>query len=184
VNDDHEQRPDNGPMSPDPLPAEDPDHGLDVDARFAEIIAGWEGTPPSGDLDGDLENHTDKAAADAEPAPEQPQPEQPQSERLRGLFQPSWNDPLDSEASWEDEGHFVPPPPPPLPQVEPNRRLAWAGLVGTPLIALLLVGAGIQVRGWMAFLLVVTFVGGFGYLVATMRSGPPDEWSGDDGARI
>ena len=162
-------------MSPDPSsPSEDPDRGLDVDARFAEIIAGWEPNPA------DQDETPDPPAA---PTPE-PEPEQPQAERLRGLFQPSWNDPLETEASWEDEGHFVPPPPPPLPKVEPNRRLAWAGLVGTPLVALLLIGAGIQVRGWMAFLLVVTFIGGFGYLVATMRTGPPDDWSGDDGARL
>jgi hypothetical protein len=167
-------------MTPDPLPSEDPDRGLDVDARFAEIIAGWEPTAPEED--------------DAAPLPPTPPPvapdhgdpssEQPPADRLRGLFQPSWNDPLDTEAIWEDEGHFVPPPPPPLPSVEPNRRLAWAALVGSPLVALLLVGAGISVTGWMSFLLVVAFVGGFGYLVATMRSGPPDEWSGDDGARL
>ena len=91
---------------------------------------------------------------------------------------------LNTEASWDDEGHFVPPPPPPLPVVEPHRRLAWAGLLGTPFVTLLLIGAGIRVTGWMAFLLAIMFVGGFGYLVATMRSGPPDDFSGDDGARI
>ena len=158
-------------MSHDPSPSDDPDRGLDVDARFAEIIAGWEPSTP-----------TDEATPP--PAPPEPEPEQPSAERLRGLFQPSWNDPLDTGATWEDEGHFVPPPPPPLPKLDPNRRLAWAGLLGTPLVALLLIGAGIRVTGWMSFLLVVTFIGGFGYLVATMRSGPPDDFSGDDGARI
>jgi hypothetical protein len=159
-------------MNPDPHPSDDPDpdHRLDVDARFAEIIADWEPSAPP-------------EAEDPAPAAE-PAPPEPSAERLRGLFQPSWSDPLDSEAAWDDEGHFVPPPPPPLPSVEPRRRLAWAGLLGAPLVALLLVGAGISVTGWMAFLLVVAFIGGFGYLVATMRSGPPDEWSGDDGARL
>jgi hypothetical protein len=159
-------------MSPDPSPSEeDPDRGLDVDARFAEIIAGWEPASPDEETP-------------PPPVPPEPAPEQPPADRLRGLFQPSWNDALDSEATWEDEGHFVPPPPPPLPKVEPNRRLAWAALLGSPLVALLLIGAGIRVTGLMAFLLVVAFVSGFGYLVATMRSGPPDEWSGDDGARL
>ena len=163
-------------MNPDPLPSEDPDHGLDIDARFAEIIAGWDtsATPEEDDL----------APEAPAPAPAEPEPEPPPAERLRGLFQPTWNDQLDSEASWEDEGHFVPPPPPPLPHVEPRRRLAWAALIGSPLIALLMIGAGLVVEGWMSFLLVVAFVGGFGYLVATMRSGPPDDWSGDDGARL
>lgn len=165
-------------MTSDPASSDDPDRNLDVDARFAEIVAGWEPTPTDPD-------------AGRKPPPEPPEPpvervapEPPQAERLRGLFQPSWSDPLDDEASWEDEGHFVPPPPPPLPAVEPHRRLAWAGLLGTPLVTLLLIGAGIRVTGWMAFLLALTFVGGFGYLVATMRSGPPDDFSGDNGARI
>ena len=170
-------------MTPDPSPADDPDRGLDVDARFAEIIAGWQPSPPEVDDDagGDAAEPDPTAG---QPEVDEPAQEPPQAERLKSLFQPSWNDPLETEASWEDEGHFVPPPPPPLPHVEPNRRLAWAGLVGTPLIALLLIGAGIRVTGWMAFLLVMTFVGGFGYLVATMRPGPPDDWAGDDGARL
>ena len=170
-------------MSPDPSPSDDPDRGLDVDARFAEIIAGWEPSPP--EVDDETGRDAAKPDPDAGQAPvDEPTQEPPPAERLKSLFQPSWNDPLETEATWEDEGHFVPPPPPPLPHVEPNRRLAWAGLVGTPLVALLLIGAGIRVTGWMAFLLVMTFVGGFGYLVATMGSGPPDDLSGDDGARI
>lgn len=165
-------------MAPDPpdRPGEDPDHpdsadpGLDIDARFAEIVAGWEPSTP--------EEEPDEAPP---PAP----PVRPDVDQLRGLFRPGWGDDgLETEASWSEEGHFVPPPPPPLPQVEPRRRLAWAALLGAPLVAVLFVGAGIRPAGWMLFLLVVAFVGGFSYLVATMRSGPPDDWSGDDGARI
>ena len=182
-------------MTPDPRPSDDPDPDrdrLDVDARFAEIIAGWE---PSPDLT-DPGSGTHPAGADDPDEPPEPRgprgpsreagapPEPPTPDRLRGLFQPAWSDPLDDEASWDDEGHFVPPPPPPLPQVDPHRRLAWAGLLGAPLVALLLIGAGIRVSGWMGFLLAVAFVGGFGYLVATMGQGPPDDLSGDDGARI
>lgn len=167
-------------MSTDRPSSDDPDRGLDVDARFAEIVAGWE---PSTPTEPDTRAEAPEASGPEEPHRAPPE-EPPRAERLRGLFQPSWNDPLDSEASWEDEGHFVPPPPPPLPRVDPHRRLAWAGLLFTPLVALLLAGAGIGVAGWMAVLMVLSFVGGFGYLVATMRSGPPDDWSGDDGARI
>lgn len=174
-------------MTPNPSSSDDPDRGLDVDARFAEIVAGWE---PSADLDapagsaGADETQEPDVPRDAPPEPTPAPPEPPNAERLRGLFQPTWNDPLDDEASWDDEGHFVPPPPPPLPRVSPERRLAWAGLLGAPLVALLLIGAGIRVSGWMALLLVGAFIGGFGYLVATMGSGPPDGLSGDDGARI
>lgn len=175
-------------MTPDPSPSDDPDRGLDVDARFAEIVAGWEPSTdpeaPAGTAGPDEVQEPDAPRASA-PEPTTPTAsEPPDAERLRGLFQPSWNDPLDDEASWDDEGHFVPPPPPPLPRVAPERRLAWAGLLGAPLVALLLIGAGIRVSGWMAVLLVGAFIGGFGYLVATMGSGPPEDWSGDDGARI
>jgi hypothetical protein len=82
----------------------------------------------------------------------------------------------------EEEEHFVPPPPPPLPEVEPRRRLAWIALFGTPVLALAMVALGVQVSGWVGFLMAVAFVGGFSYLVATMGSSPPDDWSGDDGA--
>lgn len=170
-------------MTPDPHPSDDPDRGLDIDARFAEIIAGWEPSTPAEDEPGPVDRTDTEPEVEERQDPGPPQ-QPPAADRLRGLFQPTWDDPLDDKATWEDEGHFVPPPPPPLPQVEPRRRLAWAALIGAPLVALLLIGAGIVVQGWMAFLLVVAFVGGFGYLVATMRSGPPDDWSGDDGARI
>ena len=172
-------------MNPDRSP-DDPDRGLDVDAAFAEIIAGWEPSAPEprDEADREVESSADGSVDPAAGTTKEPPAEPAQAERLRGLFQPSWNDPLDSEATWEDEGHFVPPPPPPLPRIDPHRRLAWGALLGTPLVTLLLIGAGIRVAGWMAFVLALAFIGGFGYLVATMRSGPPDDWSGDDGARI
>jgi hypothetical protein len=180
-------------MNPDPSPSDDPDHRLDIDARFAEIIADWEPSPPDETPPRALTDDPRPGSTPDGATPDRAGPAStgdagdagpPSAERLRGLFQPSWNDPLDSEATWEDEGHFVPPPPPPLPRLDPNRRLAWLGLVGTPLVTLLLIGAGIRVSAWMGFLLVVTFVGSFGFLVATMRSGPPDDWAGDDGARL
>ena len=55
-----------------------------------------------------------------------------------------------------------------------------AGVLLTPAWGTLLYEESLD---WLV-LAVVTFIGGFGYLVATMRSGPPDDWSGDDGARL
>ncbi len=169
-------------MSPDPSPADDPDRGLDVDARFAEIIAGWEPSPP------EVEDETSKDAAEPDPTagqppvPDEPAPEAPPAERLKSLFQPSWNDPLETEATWEDEGHFVPPVPPPLPSVEPRRRIAWIALLGSPVVGLLLVLLQVSLPRWMSSLLVCAFVGGFCYLVATMGQPSRGDWSGDDGA--
>ena len=133
---------------------------LDVDAAFAEIVAHWE--PSAAEPD----RAEPPAASERHPAP--------YPGTVHGLV---------TEPVGEDhEDHFVPPPPPPLPVVEPRRKLAWGGLLGAPLLALVLIVLGVVVPGWMALLLVGGFVGGFGYLVATMGPSPADPWSGDDGA--
>jgi hypothetical protein len=46
---------------------------------------------------------------------------------------------------------------------------------------LVLVAFGISIPGWLSFLLVTGFLGGFVYLVATMRR-DDGAWPGDDGA--
>lgn len=81
-----------------------------------------------------------------------------------------------------DEERFVPPTPPPLPWVEPRRRAAWAGLFGAPVVLLVLTVLGQSLPRLLAYAMVIAFVGGFVYLVATMPTGPRDP--GDDGARI
>ena len=81
-----------------------------------------------------------------------------------------------------DEERFVPPPPPPLPRVAPDRLLAWTGVFGTPLVLLTAVVTGIHLPGWLGYLLVGAFVGGFVYLVSRMPRGPRDP--ADDGARL
>ncbi|HZJ06963.1 MAG TPA: hypothetical protein VFD59_16030, partial [Nocardioidaceae bacterium] len=83
-----------------------------------------------------------------------------------------------------DEGHFVPPEPPPLPPIDPRRKLAWIGLFGAPVLMLTAVVLGWGYPGWVTATLVTGFVGGFGYLVATMPRRRPDDWSGDDGAVV
>jgi hypothetical protein len=89
-----------------------------------------------------------------------------------------------TEASWDDEGHFVPPTPPPLPVLDPRRKAAWVALFGSPALMLLGVVLGWTYPGWISFLLVTAFVGGFGYLVATMPRGNDRGWPGDDGAVV
>ena len=82
----------------------------------------------------------------------------------------------------EDEGRFVPPPAPPVPLAEPPRLLAWIGLFGSPTLLLVALVIGWQLPGWLSTLLVGSFIGGFGYLVATMNREPRDP--GDNGARL
>jgi len=162
--------PDEPTVTPDPRP-EDPDKGLDYDAAFAEIVARWEPSEPAPEDEGPDDTSSAVEVAPL-PEPEPPEPDEPPTRRT--------SEPV----PWDDEGHYVPPPPPPLPVVEPPRRLAWAGLLGTPAVALLLVVLQVAIPGWFAFFLVAAFVGGFGYLVATMPARPPDDWSGDDGAVV
>ena len=80
----------------------------------------------------------------------------------------------------EAEEHFVPPPPPPLPMPEPPRLLAWLGLFGVPTFVLVCLLTRLDLPTWLGLILLVWFVGGFVYLVASMRPGAGDDF--DDGA--
>ena len=168
-----------------PSRSDGPDPGLDVDAAFAEIVAHWGPATPEATEDAG-QSRTEPPAAGAVPGPVAPPvvPAGP-SEPVAPVV-PSgsgWDDPLDTRASWEDEGHFVPPVPPPLPTVEPRRRLAWTALAGAPVVGMLLLLLGVAVPSWASSFLVCAFVGGFCYLVATMGQQPSrGDWSGDDGA--
>ena len=86
---------------------------------------------------------------------------------------------------WDGDG-FVPPEPPPLPKTTPVRRLAWLGALGAPAagLALFLLTSitGWWIPSWVTWLLIAAFLGGFGYLVATMSREPRDPY--DDGSRL
>lgn len=90
-------------------------------------------------------------------------------------------DDLWSDDDDEDEG-YVPPPPPPLPVVAPARMAAWICVLGAPAVVVVLLIASIQLPTIVGWVLIAAFVGGFGYLVATMSREPRDPW--DDGSRI
>ena len=87
-----------------------------------------------------------------------------------------------SEPTAEPEDHYVPPPPPPIPHPDPPRMLAWVGLFGVPAFVLVSLLARIDLPPWAGLLLMVWFVGGFVYLVASMRPGAGDDDDYDDGA--
>lgn len=87
-----------------------------------------------------------------------------------------------SRGAEESQERFVPPPPPPLPRPRPRRALAWAGVLGAPVLLLVLLVLAADLPVGLDYALVAWFVGGFGYLVATMPSGPRDPW--DDGSRV
>jgi len=64
------------------------------------------------------------------------------------------------------------------------RLVAWLGLFGVPAVVLLCIVLHVSLPSPLGFLALVWFVGGFGYLVATMN-GPKDPDGGwDDGAVV
>jgi hypothetical protein len=78
--------------------------------------------------------------------------------------------------------HFTPPPLPPAPTTTPERRVAWVGLVCTPVLLIVLSLAHYVLPGILTAGLVLAFLVSFGYLVATMSRDPRDP--DDDGARL
>jgi len=92
-------------------------------------------------------------------------------------------EPADDPGRWDVEEHYVPPTPPPVPAPQGPRGLAWLGLFGSPTVMLICIVFGIRIPDWVGLLLFASFVGGFGYLVATMRKhDDSDPW--DDGAVV
>ena len=75
---------------------------------------------------------------------------------------------------------FTPPPLPPPAVISPERRLAWIGLVASPILLVLLDLLDYSLPGVLTAGLVIAFIASFGYLVATMAPRDPD----DDGARV
>jgi hypothetical protein len=89
---------------------------------------------------------------------------------------------LNSNEDWDDEDDepFVPPPLPPPAVISPERRLAWVGLVASPLLMIVFQLIAYPLPGIIDFGLLIAFLASFGYLVATMSPRDPD----DDGARV
>ena len=81
-----------------------------------------------------------------------------------------------------DEEHYVPPAPPPVPRAAPARLVAWLGLFGTPVVLLVALVLHLSLPSLVGLILIGWFVGGFVYLVASMRPDPRDE--DDDGAVV
>lgn len=97
-------------------------------------------------------------------------------------FPPVLDEPEPVAAPEPDEGHFVPPAVPPAPRPVGLRGLAWVGVIGVPILTLLLAVLPWHAPGWLLVLLLAWFAGGFVYLVATMNGPSRDGW--DDGAVV
>jgi hypothetical protein len=122
----------------------------------------------------------DPAAEDvpASEAVESPAPADAPAEPGPDVWNPEpWN-----PVPWEDEGRFVPPVPPRVAMPEPPRLIAWLGVFAAPTLLLVFLVFNLVMPSWASTLLIIWFVGGFVFLIATMKSGPRDP--GDDGAVV
>ncbi|MFG2221774.1 hypothetical protein [Streptomyces sp. NPDC048644] len=83
--------------------------------------------------------------------------------------------PSDDDFDDSDEGHFTPPEPPPLPQADVTAKFAWLAVLGGPLLLLVMVLFQQPMTWWITVLGVGGFLGGFGTLVARMKSDDEDD---------
>jgi len=147
-------------VTPDRRDPDDPDFrgeptASDVEAAFAQIVAGWDEAPPQWPDD----------SAPTEEIPTTPAPEEPAP-------------PVD-----EDDDHFVPPEPPPLPRPQPatiGAVLLFA--LGVVLLAIPNMIGFSEQYGLPLGLLSIT--GAIVWLVARLRHGPPTDSGWDDGAQL
>ncbi|KQT94440.1 hypothetical protein ASG49_06065 [Marmoricola sp. Leaf446] len=174
--------PDHAPgHATDHAPAATPDGPQDAAAREA---AAWQAIV---DNYGDHPSFDDPGPAAAPPAARPPARRGPERIDLddgsAGSLADAGRRPRDDEGRQEPDDpddHFVPPPPPRVALATPPRLLAWLGLFGVPLLTLVAIVVGASFPQWLSVLFMAWFVGGFVFLVASMRSGPRD--GHDDGA--
>jgi general stress protein CsbA len=155
------------------------DGRLDIDAAFADIVAGFADTAAGDPADSpvarwpapeDLETSTDPGAG----SPPMP------SRVVRSA--PGWDVPEPAPEppppTVDAEERFVPPPPPPLPETDASTRFAWAAVVTGPVLLVAAALTGWQPPDWLLGLAAVGFVGGFVALVARLKDRPDDDPDG------
>jgi hypothetical protein len=143
---------------------------LDLETAFADIVARYgDPAPATGpwpsaeDLDPDADTVADR---------------DPVTLSLGPATATTWHDPPELAALDE---HFVPPEVPPIRGGDLVSRLAWASVVGGPLVLLLAAMIGGGLPSYLLAGALLAFVGGFVALVARMPSHPPTD-DGQNGA--
>lgn len=135
-----------------------------------------------------VENYGERARLDDDPRPETPtessdaEPSDPDDVDLARIAELTGAGAPVSEPPEPLDEPFVPPTPPPLPRPAPARLAAWLGVLGVPVALLVLLLLQAPPAPWLTTAMVLWFLGGFAYLVASMPGERPDD--GDNGARV
>jgi len=132
-----------------------------------------------------VDNYGDRAELPPDAAAVEPATESGPAYPIRfGEFGDDVDEAFEAPSDPVDDG-FVPPEPEPI-HLGAARTVAWSGVLGAPVLALLatvlVTATKLAVPHWFGWLLVAAFLGGFGYLVFTMPKDRDDPW--DDGARL
>jgi hypothetical protein len=165
------------------------DRPEDVDAAFARLVAGYDADADAAADRGDEARpwpeaeDVDESADPHSPSSESPGFDEPDIS-MSEVYAISSTDPLNTEATWEDEGHFVPPPPPPVPRLEPLMLLAWVGVLGSVVVAVFATLIGWVIPQLVLIAMIVGFIGGIVVLIARISRDPTDPDHPDDGAVV
>ena len=78
--------------------------------------------------------------------------------------------------------HFVPPEPPPLPRADALTWAAWIGVIGSPILLLVVAALGIS-SPLLVTACIIGFLAGLGVLITRLGSGR-DPYDPDNGAVV
>ncbi|HEX3784732.1 MAG TPA: hypothetical protein VHX38_34150 [Pseudonocardiaceae bacterium] len=163
-----------------------PDGPEDVDAAFAEIVAGLE-EEGLGSFLTEEEPLADAGSPPAEPATGSTPAASPAPQSAApATDSPGWRT-SDTEWDWaasSDEEHYVPPEPPPFPRPRAGTVVGLLLIVVGLLLLIVPTMIGLAARLGTP-LGLVSLAAGIGWLVLRIRhNSPPDHGDRDDGAQL
>jgi hypothetical protein len=139
------------------------------------------GTEPPAEVDENAWNEIVRGYSDTAPDPDRHDEPPPAPTRDDAATTPP---PRRPHPLVGDEDHFVPAPLPPAPRVDRVDRLAWSGVLGSPLFLLAAALVSWAPPRVLLLLCALAFVGGIVTLVVRMKDRAPTDDGPDDGAVV